>query len=187
MLVLSVYYRLYTTEGPISSNNPIYANNPFISRTLPKLITPPRTASSVKKHICKIEGLSGAESSRLFESLSSRSAAAESSKLAVKEDSGLGASRDDPIVLVVGVEDAKNRKANATQLVGLPEALPFEPRYGTFQHTVIGLVFLIDIQSITASTMKRVRRLLKRLLTRTTLLWVASTQSPSFHLEHSLH
>lgn len=124
-----IYYRLYTTEGPIRSNNPIYANNPFISRTLPRLITPPRTASSVKKHICKIEGLSGAKSSMLFESLSSPSAAAESSKLAVKEDCGLGFSKDDPIVLVVGVEDIKNRKANATQLVGLPEALPFEPRY----------------------------------------------------------
>ena len=111
----------------------------------------------MKKHICKIEGLSGAQSSRLFESLSSRSAAAESSKLAVKEDSGLGFSKDDPIVLVVGVEDVKNRKPNATQLVGLPDALPFEPRYGTFQHTVIDLVLLIAIQSITASTTKKVQ------------------------------
>lgn len=124
-----IYYRLYTTEGPIRSKNPIYANNPFISRALPKLITPPRTASSVKKHICKIEGLSGAESSRLFESLSSRSATAESSKLVLKEDSGLGLSKDDPIVLVVGVEDVKNRQVIATQLVGLPKALPFEPHY----------------------------------------------------------
>ena len=83
----------------------IYPNDPFVSRALPKLITPPHTASSVKKHICEIEGLSGAESSRLFESLSSRGAAAESSKLAVKGDSGLGLSKDDPIFLVVGVED----------------------------------------------------------------------------------
>ena len=111
----------------------------------------------MKKHICKIEGLSGAQSSRLFESLSSPDAAAETSKLAVKEDSGLGFSNDDPIVLVVGVEDVKNRKANATQLVGLPEALPFEPRYGTFQYTVIDLVLLIAIQSITASTTKKVQ------------------------------
>lgn len=111
----------------------------------------------MKKHICKIEGLSGAESSRLFESLSSPSAAAESSKLAVREDSGLGLSKDDPIVLVVGVGDVKKRKANATQLVGLPEALPLETRYGTCQRTVIDLVFLIAIQSITVSTTKKVR------------------------------
>ena len=111
----------------------------------------------MKRHICKIEGLLGAESSRLFGSLSSRSTFAESSKLAVKEDSGLGLSEDDPIVLVVGVVDVKNRKANATQLVGLPEALPFEPRYGTFQHTAIDFVSLIAIQSITASTTKKVQ------------------------------
>ena len=111
----------------------------------------------MKKHICKIEGLSGAQSSRLFESLSSRGAAAESSKFAVKEDLWPGLSKDDPIVLVVGVEDVKNRKPNATQLVGLPDALPFEPRYGTFQHTVIDLVLLIAIQSITASTTKKVQ------------------------------
>ncbi|EDQ99912.1 uncharacterized protein LACBIDRAFT_334602 [Laccaria bicolor S238N-H82] len=107
----SLYYRLYTTEGPIRSNNPIHANNTFISRTL---ITPPRTASSMKKRICKIKGF--------------RSAAAESFKLAVKEDPGLGLSKDDPIVLVVRVEDVKNRKANTAQLVGLPEALPFHYR-----------------------------------------------------------
>ena len=43
------------------------------------------------------------------------------------------------------------------RVVGLPETLPFEPRYGTFQLTVIGLVFLIDIQSITASTAEKVQ------------------------------
>ena len=103
----------------------------------------------MKRHICKIEGLSGTENSRLFGSLSSPSAVAESSKFAVKEDSRLGLSEDDPIVLVVGVVDVKNRKANATQLVGLPEAPPFEPRYGAFEHTVIDLVALIAIKSIT--------------------------------------
>ncbi|KIJ98702.1 hypothetical protein K443DRAFT_8967 [Laccaria amethystina LaAM-08-1] len=50
-----VYYRLYTKYRSIMSINPIYADDPYISRTLPKLITPPFTASSVKKHLCKIE------------------------------------------------------------------------------------------------------------------------------------
>ena len=43
------------------------------------------------------------------------------------------------------------------RVVGLPETLPFEPRYGTFQHTAIDLVLLIAIQSITASTTKKVQ------------------------------
>ncbi|KIJ89716.1 hypothetical protein K443DRAFT_613953 [Laccaria amethystina LaAM-08-1] len=49
-----LYYRLYTKDGPITSNNPIYANDPFLSRTLTKFITPPHTALSVKNHICSV-------------------------------------------------------------------------------------------------------------------------------------
>jgi len=49
-----------------------------------KLITPPRTASSVKKHLYKIEGLSGATSTRLFESLSSQTPVEETSRLSLR-------------------------------------------------------------------------------------------------------
>jgi len=65
-----VYYRLYTKDGPITSNNPIYANDPFLSRTLTKFITPPHTALSVKGHICSIENLPRTTECSLFESLS---------------------------------------------------------------------------------------------------------------------
>ena len=40
----TVYYSLYTKDGPIRSNSAIYANNPFITRSLPKFVTPPPTA-----------------------------------------------------------------------------------------------------------------------------------------------
>ena len=70
MFSYPVYYRLYMKDGPIMSNNPIYyANDLFISCTLPKFIMPPHTALSVKKHLCKIEGLSAHTSSMLFKSL----------------------------------------------------------------------------------------------------------------------
>jgi hypothetical protein len=53
--VREVYYRIYTKYGAINSYNPIYANNPFISRTLATLIPAPHSVSSVKKHLCWIE------------------------------------------------------------------------------------------------------------------------------------
>jgi hypothetical protein len=133
----TVYYRLYTKDGPIRSNNPIYADNPFISRTLPKFITPPRNALSVKKHLCKIEGLSGPTGSTLFESLSSQTAVADSFRLAVRKYSGPGVYEDDPMVLVVGVEDAEKRSASTAQSDGSPEAVLPEPCYGTSQDVVI--------------------------------------------------
>ena len=131
-----MYYRLYTKDGPIKSNNPIYANNPFISRTLPKFVTPPRTTLSVKNHLCKIEGLSAPKSSTLFESLSSETAVVESSRLAFGGYSGPGSSENDPIVLVVGVEDAEKRLASTAQSERLPEAVLPKPRYGTSQNIV---------------------------------------------------
>ncbi|KIK02063.1 hypothetical protein K443DRAFT_97581 [Laccaria amethystina LaAM-08-1] len=146
----TVYYRLYIKDGPIRSNNPIYADNPFISRTLPKFITPPRNALSVKKHLCKIEGLSGPTGSTLFESLSSKTAAEESFRLAVRGYSGPGASEDDPMVLVVGVEDAEKRSASTAQSDGSPEAVLPEPCYGTL---LSPLRLLYDEVGVLASKM----------------------------------
>ena len=130
----TVYYRLYTGGG---SDDLIYANNPFISRTLPKFFTPPRTAFSVKRYLCKIEGLSCPTSSTLFESLSSQTAVEESFRFSVREHPGPGVSEDDPMILVVGVEDAEKRSASTAESERLPEAVLPEPRYGTSQDAVI--------------------------------------------------
>ena len=116
------------------SNNPIYANYPFISCTLPKFVTPPRTALSIKNHLCKIEGLSAPTSSTLFESLSSETAAVESSRLAFGGYSGPGSTEDDPIVLVVGVEDAEKQLASTAQSERLPEVVLPKPCYGSSQN-----------------------------------------------------
>ncbi|EDR06551.1 glycosyltransferase family 39 protein [Laccaria bicolor S238N-H82] len=124
-----VYYRLHTKYGSITSNHPIYANDLYISRTLPRLITPPLTASSVKKHLCKIEGLSGATGTTLFESLSSQTAVEETSRLSLRGSTGPGLSEDDPIVLVVGVQDVEKRLARTVSLEGLPETRHANLRY----------------------------------------------------------
>ena len=99
---------------------------------------------SVKKHLCKIEGLSGPNGSTLFESLSSQTAVEESFRLAVRESSGPGVSEDDPMVLVVGVEDAKKQSASTARSEGLPNVVQAEPRYGMSQDVVINPGLLIS-------------------------------------------
>ena len=168
------------------SNNPIYANNPFISRTLPKFVTPPRTALSVKKHLCKIEGLSAPTSSTLFESLSSETAVAESSRLGFGGYSGLGLSESDPIVLVVGIEDAEKRQASTAQSERLPEAVLPEPRYGASQNVIINPCLLVSVQSIIACMTKTVHWHPRCLLIRKTHPLAASTRTPSHHHKQSL-
>ena len=56
--------------------------------------------------------------------------------MAVRDHSGPGVSEDDPMVLVVGVEDADKRSASTAQSERLPEAALPEPRYSTFQNVV---------------------------------------------------
>jgi hypothetical protein len=107
-----------------------------MSRTLPKLITPPLTASSVKKHLCKIEGLSGATRATLFESLSSQTAVEETSRLSLRGPSGPGLVVNDPIVLVVGEQDVEKRSMTIVSLKDLPEAVQVNPRYGGFSRNL---------------------------------------------------
>ena len=107
-----VYYRLYTKDGAIESLNPIYSNDPFISRILPIFITPPRTALSLKKHLCKIEGVPGLGSNAiLFEALSSDAAIPDSTRLKLRGHLGPGVSSRNPMALVFGVAEAEKRSS----------------------------------------------------------------------------
>jgi len=125
-----LYYRLYTTEGAITTSKPIYANDPFIGRTLPKLITPPHMARNVINHLCGIEGFSVNSVGSLFESLSSQTAIEESTRLSLKSHDGPGLSEDDPIALVVGVRDVTNRSAAGREYSkDLPDADSHKPHY----------------------------------------------------------
>ncbi|EDR06225.1 uncharacterized protein LACBIDRAFT_300505 [Laccaria bicolor S238N-H82] len=105
-----LYYRLYTKDGAIESLNPIYSNDPFISRVLPKSITPPHTALSLKKHLCKIEGEAGSNAV-LFEALSNYAAIPDSTRLKLRDHLGLGVSSLEPMALVVGAAEVEKRSS----------------------------------------------------------------------------
>ena len=100
----------------------------------------------MKKCLCKIERLSGPTSSTLFASISSQTQTAveESFRFSVREHPGPGVSEDDPMILVVGVEDAEKRSASTAESERLPEAVLPEPRYGTSQDAVINPGLLIS-------------------------------------------
>ena len=125
----------------MKSFNPIYYNDPFTSRILPKSLTPPHTALSLKMYLCKIEGLAGSNAN-VFESLSSDVALADSTRLKLRGHLGLGASYREPMVLVVGVAEAEKR-SNAPQVGNkLIENLgTYETRYSTSDICVIVLDF----------------------------------------------
>ena len=135
-----VYYRLYTKDGAIQSLNPIYSNDPFISRILPKSITPPHTALSLKKHLCKIEGVAGfGSNASLFEALSSNAAVSDSTRLNLRGHLGPGTSSREPMALVVGVAEVEKRSSGpdpqVEELSENPD--PQEKRYSTHNILII--------------------------------------------------
>ena len=79
-LTCTVYYRLYTKEGPLESNHPIFSNDRFISRIASTLVRPPQTAASLTKCICKLEGLEH-RTGALYQSLSENTALEDSTRL----------------------------------------------------------------------------------------------------------
>ena len=99
-----MYYRLYTKFGAFESNHALYYNNPFIGRIPSESIAPPRTVASIKRCLCKLEGLSEPDKALVFSPLSSPAPKEDSACLSLYAPSGPGLSEQDPIALVVELE-----------------------------------------------------------------------------------
>ena len=125
-----VYYRLYTKDGPLESNHPIYSNDSFISRIASSSVRPPHTVASLMRHLCKIEGLA-LQNSILFQSLSEMTALDDSIHLSLRGTTGPGTSDLDPMVLVVD-KYAAERRSHVTRAVESQELCErnYEQRYG---------------------------------------------------------
>ena len=130
-ILRAVYYRLYTKEGPLESNKPIFSNDRSISRISSKSVRPPHTAASLKRYICKIEGVEGPEKVALYLSLSEKTPVNDSARLALRGNPGPGSSEVDPVVFVVDKGAAEKRPKSASN-AGLNElpTLKIEQRYG---------------------------------------------------------
>ncbi|EDR06891.1 uncharacterized protein LACBIDRAFT_328667 [Laccaria bicolor S238N-H82] len=114
-----VYYRLYTEDGPLETYNPVYSDDIFISRISSKSIAPPRTAASLKKYLCKIEGYQIEPGKfNLYLSLGEKTPVEDSIRLALKGNSGAGSSGFDPVALIIGV---KEKRMKAPDMVNVKE------------------------------------------------------------------
>ena len=157
-LHIEVYYRLYTQGEPIKSNNPIYSNDPFISRIIPRSVPPPRTAASLKRHLCKIEGFSAPESCTLYLSLSDNVPADGGTRLSLQGDFGPGLSPSDPVALVVSPQESGQRFPASDETRALGEVgEQVQAHYGACSCFELKVVLIGVIQFITAFTTRTVR------------------------------
>ena len=144
----AVYYRLYTTGGPLETNNPIFSNDLFISRISSRSVRPPHTAASLKRYVCKIEGVEGPEKTALYLSLSEKKPVDDSARLALRGNSGPGSSEVDPVIFVIDKGDAEKRPKSASNAGSneLP-AWKAEHQYGAL------CCFLLKIFSFTLTSL----------------------------------
>ena len=172
----AVYYRLYTTEGPLESNNPIFSNDHFISHISSRSVRPPHTAASLKRCIWKTEGVEGLEKGSLYLSLSERKPLDDSARLALRGKSGPGSSEVVPVIFVVDKGDAEKRPKSASN-AGSNELPTWKAEH---QYSALGCFVLKSLQVhahqfITDFTTKIVKPFRKPRSTRATFLWVALT------------
>ncbi|KIJ97340.1 hypothetical protein K443DRAFT_9991 [Laccaria amethystina LaAM-08-1] len=114
----AVYYRLYTKLGAFESNRPLYNNDRFIGRIPTKSFAPPHTVASIRRSLCKLEGLSEPDKALVFTAPSSSAPKEDSAHLSLYAPSGPGMSEQDPIILVV---ESEKRTKNITLSEKLPE------------------------------------------------------------------
>ena len=109
-LTRTVYYRLYTKDGPLESNHPIYSNDSFISRISSTLVRPPHTAASLTRYLCKIEGFKlDHRKGTIYQSLADNTALDDSTHLLFRGTTGPGQSDVDPVALIVDTLAAEKR------------------------------------------------------------------------------
>ena len=151
ILCCPVYYQLYTQEEPIRSKNPIYSNNPFMSRIIPRLVPPPRTAASLRRHICKIEGFSVPESCNLYLSLSENVPVDGATRLFLQGDFGPGLSSSDPVALDVGPKEKGMQSLVSVETRALDQVEEqVQTRYGAYSFFELQVPLIGVIQFITA-------------------------------------
>jgi len=129
-LTRTVYYRLYTKDGPLESNHPIYSNDRFISRIASTSVRPPQTAASLMNYLCKIEGIEFRKGA-LYQSLSDNTALDDSTRVLSRETPGPGSSDVDPVALIVDtrVVGMRSQASNAIESQELFER-DYEQHYG---------------------------------------------------------
>jgi len=92
-----LYYRLFTNDIGITSNQPAFVNNPYLGRVRRNSIAPPQEVLQFKRRLCNVEGITHFASSTLYPSASNQSPMDDGDRV----PDALGSTMDNPMELVV--------------------------------------------------------------------------------------
>ena len=132
--MFSVHYRLYAEDGPIESANPVYTDDPYLGRIVPKLVAPPHTALTLKHCLLSVENINNATNAKLFITTSSQAPMDDADSLSILAQPGPGSTPTEPLALVAKFSDVARSPSDADKPEGvfiLPQegSTPFEAQY----------------------------------------------------------
>ena len=101
---LAVYYRIFTQFGAVLPKSSADIGDPSIGRILGMLVTPPHTVASLKKCLCRTEGVKGQCRVELFLSCTAQSPMDDGQRISLLPTSGPGSLSYESMALVVNDE-----------------------------------------------------------------------------------
>lgn len=128
MIMLLVYYRIYSEDVGIPSQKPLNLEDPYIGRIHAKSIAPPHTILSLKRCICKAEGITDHSRTTLFVANSSNSAMDDKGRISVSDQTGPGRDPAEPMALVVRLLSTERAAIDQSYISPQGET-PIDPRF----------------------------------------------------------
>src|ERR1700729_4353850 len=138
VLFPAVYYRVYTADGAIMSENKMAdSSDSSLGRVNTVLFAPPHTVSSIKRCLCHLENIGDYENTCLFIAASCRSAMDNTDKVSILSHSGPGAIPQEPMALVVKLPNPERLFYNGKVVRGSSayDAESIEPRFRAYSLT----------------------------------------------------
>ena len=96
---MTVYYRLYTSDGPISTRKPIVANDRFLGRITATSVPPPHTVASLMRCISRAELINPSVPSNLYNDLSDISPV-DDGPVSILQADGIGSTRQNAVAIL---------------------------------------------------------------------------------------
>jgi len=125
-----VYYRVYHKDGAIATKRPAYLDDIYIGRIRSKWVTPPHTAGSLKRCLSSMENIKSPEKTKLFASVSNRSALADQAPISLKSNQTVGIIPEDPVILLSEAMPYRKMQPGTESLRVAPDRKsPVAPRF----------------------------------------------------------
>jgi hypothetical protein len=90
---------MYTEDGPIRSTQPLNAADPSLSRIRARSMVPPHTAASLKRRLCRVEGVTGPTT--LFTTTCSSSPMDDGDHISFLTEASPGLTTQNPVAFLV--------------------------------------------------------------------------------------